>query len=206
MLPLSHDEVVYGKNSLLGRMPGDEWQRFANLRLLYGYMFTHPGTKLLFMGGEFGQYNEWNFQQSLDWNLLEFEPHEKMQTYFKDLNSLYQNTPALYEKGFSGEGFEWISYDDQQNSVISYIRKGHDTENDTMIICNFTPIPKEKYRIGLLNKGKLVEIFNSNDVNYGGSGISNSKPLAIKKQSWNNKPYSAEVSVPPLGIVIFKIK
>ncbi len=205
MLPLSHDEVVYGKNSLLGRMPGDEWQRFANLRLLYGYMFTHPGTKLLFMGGEFGQYNEWNFQQSLDWNLLEFEPHKKMQTYFKDLNSLYQNTPALYEKGFSGEGFEWISYDDHQNSVISYIRKGHDTENDTMVICNFTPIPKEKYRIGLLNKGKLVEIFNSNDVNYGGSGISNSKPVTIKKQSWNNKPYSAEVSVPPLGIVIFKI-
>jgi 1,4-alpha-glucan branching enzyme len=205
MLPLSHDEVVYGKNSLLGRMPGDEWQRFANLRLLYGYMFTHPGTKLLFMGGEFGQYNEWNFQKSLDWNLLEFEPHKKMQTYFKDLNSLYQNTPALYEKAFSGEGFEWISYDDHQNSVISYIRKGHDKENDTMVICNFTPIPKEKYRIGLLNKGKLVEIFNSNDVNYGGSGISNPKPLTIKKQSWNNKPFSAEVSVPPLGIAIFKI-
>jgi 1,4-alpha-glucan branching enzyme len=205
MLPLSHDEVVYGKNSLLGRMSGDEWQRFANLRLLYGYMFTHPGTKLLFMGGEFGQYNEWNFQQSLDWNLLEFEPHKKMQTYFKDLNHFYQNTPALYEKGFSGEGFEWISYDDHQNSVISYIRKGHDTENDTIVICNFTPIPKEKYRIGVLNKGKLVEIFNSDDINYGGSGSTNSKGIAIKKQSWNNKPYSAEIKVPPLGIVIFKI-
>ena len=168
-------------------------------------MFTHPGTKLLFMGGEFGQYNEWNFQQSLDWNLLEFEPHKKMQTYFKDLNHFYQNTPALYEKGFSGEGFEWISYDDHQNSVISYIRKGHDTENDTIVICNFTPIPKEKYRIGLLNKGKLVEIFNSDDVNYGGSGSTNSKGITIKKQSWNNKPYSAEIKVPPLGIVIFKI-
>jgi len=139
MLPLSHDEVVYGKNSILGRMPGDEWQRFANLRLLYGYMFTHPGTKLLFMGGEFGQYNEWNFQESLDWNLLEHKPHIDMQHYYKSLNAIYRSTPALYEKGFSHEGFEWISHDDHENSVISYIRKGYEDTGNVVVICNLTP-------------------------------------------------------------------
>ena len=206
MLPLSHDEVVYGKNSILGKMPGDEWQRFANLRLLYGYMFTHPGTKLLFMGSEFGQYNEWDFQKSLDWNLLEFDPHLKLQEYFKELNQFYQNTPALYEKGFSGEGFEWISYDDHENSVISYIRKGHDEENDTIAVCNFTPITITKYRIGVPRKGKLIEVFNSDDKKYGGSGMINSKVITIKKQSWNHKDYSAEIAVPPLGITIFQFK
>ena len=206
MLPLSHDEVVYGKNSILGKMPGDEWQRFANLRLLYGYMFTHPGTKLLFMGSEFGQYNEWDFQKSLDWNLLEFAPHKKLQEYFKDLNGFYQNTPSLYEKGFSGEGFEWISYDDQQNSVISYIRKGHDLENDTIVVCNFTPLTINKYRMGVPRKGKLIEIFNSDEEKYGGSGSSNSKEITIKKQSCHNKDYSAEIAIPPLGITIFKYK
>ncbi len=206
MLPLSHDEVVYGKNSILGRMPGDEWQRFANLRLLYGYMFTHPGTKLLFMGSEFGQYNEWNFQESLDWNLLAFEPHKKMQEFFKDLNLFYQNTPSLYEKAFSQEGFEWINYEDHENSVISYIRKGHDAENDTVIVCNFTPIIFEKYLIGLPRIGKLKEVFNSDDKKYGGSGQSNPKDINIKKKPWNNKLYSAEIKILPLGISIFKFK
>jgi len=206
MLPLSHDEVVYGKNSILGKMPGDEWQRFANLRLLYGYMFTHPGTKLLFMGSEFGQYNEWNFQKSLDWNLLEFAPHKKLQEYFRDLNQLYQNTPSLYEKGFSGEGFEWISYDDHKNSVISYIRKGHDLENDSIVVCNFTPLTIDKYRMGVPRKGKLIEIFNSDEEKYGGSGSSNSKEITVKKQSCHNKDYSAEIAIPPLGITIFEYK
>ena len=206
MLPLSHDEVVYGKNSIIGKMPGDEWQRFANLRLLYGYMFTHPGTKLLFMGGEFGQYNEWDFQKSLDWNLLEFDPHKKLQEYFKDLNHFYQNIPSLYEKGFSGEGFEWISYDDQNNSVISFIRKGHDEENDAIVVCNFTPKTIEKYRLGMPKKGKLIEIFNSDDKKYGGSGSSNIKDITVKKLSWNNRDYSAEIAIPPLGIAVFKFK
>ncbi|MCL4160157.1 UNVERIFIED_CONTAM: hypothetical protein GTU68_048985, partial [Idotea baltica] len=206
MLPLSHDEVVYGKNSILGRMPGDEWQRFANLRLLYGYMFTHPGTKLLFMGSEFGQYNEWNFQESLDWNLLEFKPHQDMQNYYKSLNAIYKNTPALFEKGFSGEGFEWISHDDNENSVMSYIRKGYKEKDNVVVVCNLTPSIKKKYKIGVTAKGKLVEIFNSDDKEFGGSGIKNKKEVTIKKDAWNGKNFSAEITLPPLAVTIFKFK
>jgi 1,4-alpha-glucan branching enzyme len=204
MLPLSHDEVVYGKNSLLGRMPGDEWQRFANLRLLYGYMFTHPGTKLLFMGGEFGQYNEWDFQGSLDWNLLEFNPHKNLQTYFKALNTFYKSTPALFEVAFSGQGFEWISYDDHQNSVISYIRKGYKEEENVVVVCNLTPTVHNKYRIGVPLKGKLEEVFNSDASEFGGSGLSNKKDITIKKQAWNGRDFSAELVLPPLSITVFK--
>ena len=206
MLPLSHDEVVYGKNSILGRMPGDEWQRFANLRLLYGYMFTHPGTKLLFMGGEFGQYNEWDFQKSLDWNLLEFEPHKTFQNYFKALNTFYKSTPSLYEKAFSGEGFEWISYDDHENCVISYIRKGYTPKDNVVVVCNLTPTVRKRYKIGVPAKGKLVEIFNSDAVEYGGSGVLNKKPVTIKKQAWNGKDYSAELDLPPLAVIVFEFK
>ncbi|MCL4127754.1 UNVERIFIED_CONTAM: hypothetical protein GTU68_002148 [Idotea baltica] len=205
MLPLSHDEVVYGKNSILGRMPGDEWQRFANLRLLYGYMFTHPGTNLVFMGGEFGQYNEWDFQKSLDWNLLEFDPHKNTQLFFKDLNKFYQNTPALYEKAFSHEGFEWISLDDSKNCILSYIRKGHDSENDVVVICNFTPSTVEKYNIGLPRKGKIKEIFNSDSEKYGGSGYGNTRQITLKKKEEHGKPYSATIKVPPLSVVVFKM-
>jgi 1,4-alpha-glucan branching enzyme len=206
ILPLSHDEVVYGKNSILGRMPGDEWQRFANLRLLYGYMFTHPGTKLLFMGGEFGQYNEWDFQESLDWNLLEFEPHQKTLHYYKTLNKFYRETPALYEKGFVNEGFEWISYDDSENSVISYIRKGNDPSENVLVVCNFTPNLIEKYKVGIPNKSKLKEIFNSDSTDFGGSGIANPKQINTKKQPWNGREHSAELTLPPLGIAIFLLK
>ncbi|MFD0990493.1 1,4-alpha-glucan branching protein GlgB [Mariniflexile jejuense] len=205
MLPLSHDEVVYGKNSILGRMPGDEWQRFANLRLLFGYMFTHPGTKLAFMGAEFGQYNEWNFQESLDWNLLEFEPHKNFQNYYKALNGFYKSTPALFEKAFSGEGFEWISYDDHENCVISYIRKGKTPENNVIVVCNLTPTVRKKYKIGIPNSGKLVEVFNSDSKDFGGSDVSNKKAITIKKQSWNGKEYSAEITLPPLAITVFQI-
>ncbi len=206
MLPLSHDEVVYGKNSILGRMPGDEWQRFANLRLLYGCMFTHPGTKLLFMGGEFGQYNEWDFQGSLDWNLLEFEPHKNTQNYYKALNNLYKTTPALYEKPFTGEGFEWISYDDHENCVMSYIRKGYNPEENVVVVCNLTPSIRKQYRIGIPVKGKLKEIFNSDAKEFGGSGVGNKKQITIKKHPWNGKDYSAEVTLAPLAITIFQMK
>ena len=206
MLPLSHDEVVYGKKSILGRMPGDEWQRFANLRLLYGYMFTHPGTKLLFMGGEFGQSSEWDFEGSLDWNLLEYKSHKTLQNYFKSLNTFYKTTPALFEKAFSGEGFEWISYDDHQNSVISYIRKGYKEENNVVVVCNLTPRVHEKYQIGVPSKGKLSEVFNSDAAEFGGSGVSNKKSITIKKQPWNGKDYSAELILPPLGMCVFTIK
>jgi len=206
MLPLSHDEVVYGKKSILGRMPGDEWQRFANLRLLYGYMFTHPGTKLLFMGSEFGQQEEWDFESSLDWNLLEFDSHKKVQNYYKELNKFYKTTPALFEKGFSNDGFEWISFDDTENSVISYIRKGNDPSKNVLVVCNFTPNVLMKYKVGFEENGKIKERFNSDHKDFGGSGVVNSRQITIKKQSWNGKKYSAELNLPPLGITIFEIK
>lgn len=203
MLPFSHDEVVYGKQSLVYRMPGDEWQRFANLRLLFGYMFTHPGTNLMFMGGEFGQTSEWNFQNSLDWHLLQYELHSGVQQFVKDLNLLYKNAPALYEKQFSEEGFEWIDYGDHENSVLTYIRKGHDTKNDLIIACNFTPVVRENYRIGMPKKGKLKEVLNSDNVKYGGTGLVN-KNIKTSAKEWHGQKKSIEITIPPLGVVIIK--
>ena len=204
MLPLSHDEVVYGKRSILGRMPGDEWQKFANLRLLYSYMFTHPGTNLLFQGAEFGQSEEWNFQQSLDWHLLQYAPHNGVQALIKDLNILYKNEPALYEKQFSGEGFEWIDYNDSENSVLVYIRKGNDESNDLVIACNMTPVPRENYKMGVPRKGKLKEIFNSNLKKYFGSGEYKNKVQSTKPESWQFRDNSIDVNIPPLGAVVLK--
>ena len=205
MLPLSHDEVVYGKHSIQGRMPGDEWQRFANLRLLYGYMFTHPGAKLLFMGGEFGQTSEWNFESSLDWHLLQYGFHEGIKKCITDLNALYKTHPALYEKQFTAEGFEWINYSDNENSVLAYIRKGINEKENVIVVCNMTPVIHDNYRIGLPSKGKLTEIFNSDKVEYNGSGVSNAKPIKIEKEPWNGREFSAEIVLPPLGICVFKI-
>ncbi|QXP55415.1 1,4-alpha-glucan branching protein GlgB [Cellulophaga sp. HaHa_2_95] len=203
MLPFSHDEVVYGKKSLLDRMPGDEWQRFANLRLLFGYMFTHPGANLIFMGGEFGQSSEWNFEKSLDWHLTQYDFHSGIQSTVKDLNTLYKNYPALYEKQFSADGFEWIDYGDGENSVLAYIRKGHDAENDVIVICNFTPVQRENYRIGIPKATKMKEIFNSDAKKYGGSGVLNSKIKTDKIPSHAYKN-SIEITLPPLGIVILQ--
>ncbi len=205
VLPLSHDEVVYGKKSLLNKMPGDEWQKFANLRLMFGYMYTHPGTKLLFMGGEFGQSSEWNFAQSLDWHLLQYPPHKGLHIFMKDLNTLYKNTPALYEKSFSNEGFEWINFSESENSVISYIRMGHDEENDIIVVCNFTSIARKNYRIGLPRNGSLKQVLNSDYKKYFGSGVSNSKKISIEKKVWDNREYSTEITLPPMAMVAFKI-
>ncbi|MTE25887.1 1,4-alpha-glucan branching protein GlgB [Winogradskyella ouciana] len=204
MLPLSHDEVVYGKHSILGRMPGDEWQRFANLRLLYSYMFTHPGTNLLFQGSEFGQSEEWNFQQSLDWHLLQYEPHKGVQALIKDLNTLYKNEPALYEKQFSGDGFEWIDYNDSENSVLVYIRKGNDETNDLVIACNMTPVPRGNYKMGVPRKGKLKEIFNSDLKKYFGSGEYKNKIQSTNANPWQFRDNSVEIDIPPLGAVVLK--
>ncbi len=203
MLPFSHDEVVYGKQSLVYRMPGDEWQRFANLRLLFGYMFTHPGTNLIFMGGEFGQTSEWNFQQSLEWHLTQYDFHSGVQELIKDLNHIYKAYPALYEKQFSPEGFEWIDYSDHENSVITYLRKGHDKKNDILIACNFTPVPREKYRIGVPKSGQIKEIFNSDAKKYGGSGIQNNA-IKLSTKAWNGQKKSMVVTIPPLSILIFQ--
>ena len=205
MLPLSHDEVVYGKKSIAGRMPGDEWQKFANLRLLYGYMFMHPGTKLLFMGSEFGQSREWNFEGSLDWHLLQYPFHEGVKKLITDLNHLYKTEPALYEKQFSQEGFEWINYSDHQNAVMSFIRKGKELKEEIIIVCNFTQVVRENYRIGLPRKGKLIEIFNSDATIYGGSGVSNAKKVTIAAMPYDGRDYSAELLLAPLSVLVFKI-
>ncbi len=203
MLPFSHDEVVYGKQSLLYKMPGDEWQRFANLRLLYGYMFTHPGANLLFMGAEFGQSSEWNFQYSLDWHLLQYDYHSGIQELVRDLNDLYRSSPALYEKQFSPEGFLWIDYGDAENSVLTYIRKGHDTKNDLIVACNFTPVPREKYRMGVPRNKQLKEIFNTDAEKYTGSGMTNTT-VKPEKKLWHGYEHSVEINIPPLGMVVFK--
>ena len=205
MLPLSHDEVVYGKKSIAGRMPGDEWQKFANLRLLYGYMFMHPGTKLLFMGSEFGQSSEWNFESSLDWHLLQYPYHEGIKNTITDLNQLYKKQPALYQKQFSPEGFEWINYSDHQNAVIAFIRKGNDPKDDIIVVCNFTQIVRNKYRIGLPRTGKLKEIFNSDSENYGGSGVSNADKIKIETLPYDGRDFSTELLLPPLSVIVFKI-
>jgi len=203
MLPFSHDEVVYGKQSLVYRMPGDEWQRFANLRLLFGYMFTHPGGNLIFMGGEFGQTAEWNFQQSLDWHLTQYDFHSGIQRVIKDLNTVYKTQPALYEKQFSPEGFEWIDYGDHENSVLSYIRKGHETKDDLIIIANFTPVPREKYRVGVPGTKSLKLVFNSDDTKYGGSGLEK-KTVKPSKKAWNGRAHSIVLTLPPLTVLIYK--
>lgn len=205
MLPLSHDEVVYGKHSIIGRMPGDKWQKLANLRLLYGYMYAHPGANLMFMGSEFGQEEEWNYANSLDWHLLEDPMHAKMKEFTKALNAFYKKTPALYEKAFGIEGFEWINYEESEHSIISFIRKGHDAKNDVIVVCNFTPVVRENHLIGVHKPGHLVEILNSDLKKFGGSGVRNSKKIKISKKPWNFKSNSALVTVPPLGIVLFKI-
>jgi 1,4-alpha-glucan branching enzyme len=204
MLPLSHDEVVYGKHSILGRMPGDEWQKFGNLRLLYSFMFTHPGAKLLFMGGEFGQSSEWNFEQSLDWHMLEYDYHKGIKSLISDLNKLYKKQSALFEKQFSADGFEWINYSDSENSVISYIRKGNNPDENVIIVCNLTPVIRENYRIGIPTQGKLKEIFNSDKTEYGGSGVTNKK-LKIDEIPWNGKGFSSEMILPPLGVMVFRV-
>jgi len=204
MLPLSHDEVVYGKKSLLYRMPGDEWQRFANLRLLYGYMFTHPGAKLLFMGGEFGQGEEWNFQQSLDWHVLQYGYHKGMQRLVAGLNALYKKEPALHEKQFSSEGFEWIDYNDAANSVLIYLRKGNEEKDTVLVVCNMTPVPRENYRVGLPAKGKYRLIFNTDSTEFGGSDSPVKKQVTSEAFDWQFRDHSMEVDLPPLGMIAYK--
>ncbi|WP_445457324.1 1,4-alpha-glucan branching protein GlgB [Flavobacterium sp. HNIBRBA15423] len=204
MLPLSHDEVVYGKKSIIGRMPGDEWQRFANLRVLYGYMFTHPGTKLLFMGNEIAQYEEWDFQSSLDWNLLEFFPHINFQNYISDLNLLYKKNNALHDIPFTQDGFEWIRYDDNENSVMSYYRKGDNEKDKLIVICNFSTNTLRDYRIGVSQEGILEEIFNSDAFKYGGSNVVNEIPIATEAVLFHNQTFSFITSLPPLGISVYK--
>ncbi len=204
MLPLSHDEVVHGKGALLERMPGDEWQRFANLRLLYAYMFTHPGTKLLFMGSEIGQTSEWKHDESLKWDLLQYAPHQGVLAFVKELNEFYQTEKALYEKSFEANGFEWIDYGDSHNCVLSYIRKGENEKDDLVVICNLTPVPKQAYRLGIYPSEQWQEIFNSDDLKYWGSGYKTKSAVAVEEKPWNGRRHSMALDLPPLGMIALK--
>ncbi len=202
LLPFSHDEVVHGKRSLLDRMPGDCWQRFANLRLLYTYMWTYPGKKLLFMGGEFAQGREWNFESSLEWDLLNLPAHTGIQTLIGDLNRLYQSIPALHRYEFEAKGFAWIDCHDAAQSVISYMRHGEENEEVTVIL-NFTPVPRHDYRIGVSAPGYYQEAFNSDAHYYGGSNVGN-LPMEAEKVAWMGKEYSLNLTLPPLGGIILQ--
>ena len=204
MLVLSHDEVVHGKKSLLDKMPGDFWQKFANLRTLLGFMFGHPGKKLLFMGSEFGQWNEWREDQSIDWHLLAHEPHQKLQKLVKDLNRLYQSEPALYEIDFDHDGFEWIDFLDSDNSVISFMRKGSKPEDTLVFVCNFTPVYRENYRVGVPMFCHFKEILNTDSEIYYGSNKGNYGKLHSDHIPWHGKECSLNLKLPPLATVVFK--
>jgi len=206
LLPLSHDEVVHGKKSLIQKMPGDKWQKFANLRALFGYMYGYPGKKLLFMGGEFGQWKEWDYNSSLQWELLEEESHEKLRKYIKDLNYIYNSEPALYETDHEHKGFEWIDFSDSDQSIISFIRKARNPENFLIFVCNFTPIPRYGYIIGVPQEGFYKEVLNSDSELYGGSNIGNLGGVHAKIQVSHRYPYSIELTLPPLAILILKLQ
>lgn len=205
MLPLSHDEVVHGKNSLIYKMPGDEWQQFANLRLLYGYMYAHPGGKLLFMGSEFGQTHEWKHEGSLDWHLLQYGNHSGVSEMMKAVNKVYKNEKALYELPFDEAGFEWIDINDSSNSVISFIRKGKDERERIVVVCNFTPHPHYDYKIGVSHGGFYDEIFNSDSSQFGGSNCLNGSREAYQAES-HGRPFSLSVNLPPLGTSFMKLR
>ncbi|MDR0577376.1 MAG: 1,4-alpha-glucan branching protein GlgB [Candidatus Accumulibacter sp.] len=202
VLPLSHDEVVHGKGSLLGKMPGDHWQKFANLRALYGFMWAHPGKKLLFMGGEFAQWNEWNEAASLDWNLLDFPPHAGMQALIRDLNRLYRETPALHEIDFTPDGFEWISANDTDNSVIAFLRRGRDASRAMLCVCNFTPVARHGYRIGAPGPGSYRERLNTDSRYYGGGDVGNELGMVdADRIPWHGREWSVSLTLPPLAAV-----
>lgn len=205
MLALSHDEVVHGKGSMIGKMPGDDWQKFANLRCLYSYMYASPGKKLLFMGNEFAQWDEWNHDTSLDWHLTQYDRHRGMQNVVRDLNRLYREEAAL-QVDFDSHGFEWIDQTDREKSIICFIRKSADGKEIALCLFNFTPMTYEGYRIGLPQKGQWLEIFNSDAVVYGGSGNVNTGVITAQKQPWHGRAYSGEIKVPPLGAVVLKLK
>ncbi len=204
VLPLSHDEVVHGKGSLIGKMPGDEWQRFANVRLLYANMFAQPGKKLLFMGGEFGQTREWNHDRGLDWQLLQYAPHAGLQRWISDVAHLYRTEPALHELDFQPEGFEWVDANDTQGSTLSFIRKAKAPEEIILALFNFTPVPRANYRVGVPISGYWREILNSDAIIYFGSGLGNLGGVTSTPIPYHGRLHSLNVTIPPLGVVFLK--
>jgi len=204
VLPLSHDEVVHGKGSLLRKMPGDDWQKFANLRLLLGYMYAQPGKKLLFMGGEFGQWNEWYHDVSLDWGLLDYPLHKSLQHWVADLNGLYRKEEALHVLDFDPSGFEWIDCNDSQHSVVSLLRKAPSGGDGILAVFNFTPVPRHGYRVGAPSSGFWKEVLNSDAAEYGGSGMGNLGGKETEEIPCHGRPWSLDFTLPPLGAVFFK--
>jgi 1,4-alpha-glucan branching enzyme len=204
VLPFSHDEVVYGKGSMIRKMPGDDWQKFANLRLLYGFMFGHPGKKLLFMGDEFGQWSEWNHDASLEWNLLEHPSHAGLKRWVRDLNTLYRGEALLHTMDFNSAGFEWVDCKDFQRSIISFLRRGQNPNDQLLFVCNFTPVVRQNYRVGVPLEGHWKEILNSDAPLYGGSGQGNFGGLSTVPLPIHGRPFSLNMTLPPLGIVIFR--
>jgi 1,4-alpha-glucan branching enzyme len=204
ILPFSHDEVVHGKKSLLDKMPGDYWEKFAQLRLLLGYMFAHPGKKLLFMGFELGQFAEWKDKEQLDWNLLEFDMHRKTNTYVKELIKVYKRSKAMYELDYLHEGFEWIDANNNEQSIFSFIRKGKKEEEFFAVICNFTGLSYQNYKIGITAPGEYREVFNSDKEEFGGTGQINKKVIVADEEPFHGKPYSINLTIPPFGILILR--
>jgi 1,4-alpha-glucan branching enzyme len=204
VLPLSHDEVVHGKGSLIGRMPGDNWQQFANLRLLFGWMWGHPGKKLLFMGGEFGQRREWQHEESLEWHVLQYPDHAGVMQWVADLNRLLVTEPAMHELDFEGRGFEWVDCNDTQASVLSFLRKSRDGARTILVVCNFTPVPRNNYILGVPHPGYWREMLNSDATGYGGSGIGNYGGVHARPVSAHGRPHSLNLMLPPLAALILR--
>ncbi len=201
ILPLSHDEVVHGKGSLLQKMPGDRWQQLANLRSLYAYMWAHPGKKLLFMGGELAQEREWDVEGSLDWHLLERPEHAGMRSLVRDLNRLYREEPALWEIDFEPSGFRWLEANDAANNVVAFARVGRGDTRPVVCVCNFAPVPRHGYRVGMPRAGSWRELLNTDSSYYGGSDVGSGGTVEAEGVSWHDQPFSAEVTLPPLGVV-----
>ncbi|NJL56942.1 1,4-alpha-glucan branching protein GlgB [bacterium] len=204
VLSLSHDEVVHGKGSIMGKVTGDDWQKFATVRALYGYQATHPGKYLNFMGSEIAQWREWSEARSLDWHLLDYEPHQKMQRYVRELNAFYQSQPPLYEQDFVPEGFQWLDANDADNSIFTYMRFAKDQSDFLVVAVNFTPVPRQNYRIGVPVWSRYAEVLNSDSDFYGGGNVGNGGEVHVEDVRWNGQPHSLNITVPPLAIVIFK--
>ncbi len=205
MLAFSHDEVVHGKSPMIGKMPGDEWQKFANLRCLLTYMYTHPGKKTLFMGVEIGQWSEWNVWGDMEWQLLQHDSHGKLHHFMGKLNQMYRSLPALYSQDFSNDGFEWVDCNDNRHSVVSFVRHDRDTGNYVVVVCNFTPQPHAHYRVGVPEWGFFREVFNSDSREYGGSNMGNLGGKWSEEWSFHNRPYSVDLCLPPLGVLVLEL-
>ena len=203
-LPLSHDEVVHGKGSLLDQMPGDTWQKFANLRLLYAYMWMHPGKKLLYMGNDIAQWDEWNCDDSLQWHLLQWESHQGMQNLIRDLNRLYREEPSLYQRDFTPDGFEWIDCQNADDSVLAFVRRAADPADELLVCCNLTPVVRKNHRVGVTRPGWYKEVFNSDSEHYGGSNVGTFPGAQAEDKGWHGRPWSIDINLPPLGIAVLK--